>query len=196
MEDGAGDFGGEGFEFIESAAGGDASFFEERGVQDEGAAVHKRVIGRFERFAVAARRSIAGEQFFIELQIGLKIESVAGGPLVLLGERGEELAAKSDRIFAEHGLGFSAAGGKRLGVGDFESAGRECESGFALEKRKQVAIQSRVDLKGVTAVFDDVGIDETGDDALAVETIGEAQREFGGSVEWEWFCRRHVLRPW
>lgn len=174
LQDGAGDSGGKGFEFVKSAAGSDTGFFEERRVEDEGAAIHEGMVGGFEGLAEAASGSVAGQKFFVELQIGLKIESVSGGPFLLFGKGSQEFAAEEGGIFAQHRFGFTAANRQGFGAGDFERAGGEGESGFPVEQREQVAIKSRMDLKGVAAVFDDVGIDEAGDDALAVESVGEA----------------------
>jgi len=196
VQDSAGDFCGEGLEFVERAAGGDAGLFQERRVEDKGAAVHEGMVGGLEWFAEAARGNVAGEQFFIKLQIGLKIEGVAGGPFLLFRQSGEKFAAKEDGILAQHGFGFTPASRERLGADDFEGASSESEGGFAAQQCEKVAIKSGMNLESVAAVFDDVGIDEAWDDTLATESFGEAQRKCGGGVESRWFFRRHVLRPW
>jgi hypothetical protein len=175
VQDGPSDFGGESLEFVERAARGDSSFFEERGVENEGAAIHEGMIGRFERLAEAASGSVASEKVLIQLQIRLKFESLSGRPSLLAGECGEKFAAEGDGILAKHRLGLAASGGKRFGVGDFESAGGKSECGLTLEESEEIAIKSGVDLKGVTAVFENVGVYETRNYALALECFGEAE---------------------
>ncbi len=53
--------------------------------RDEGTAVHERVIGHLERFTAALRRGGAGYDLFVHLQVGLKIQCVAGIPIFAAG---------------------------------------------------------------------------------------------------------------
>src|SRR5882762_3155039 len=166
--------GGEGFEIGKSAAGGDAGPFEERGVQDEGAAVHEGMIGGFERFARAAVGAGAGDKVFVHFQIGLKIEGVANVPALVAGEGREEFLAEGGSFLAFHGLGFAFVLGGQAADDNFEGTGSYGEKSFALEKIQKIAVENSVDLQAVAAVFNDVGIDKTGDDAFAKEGFAEA----------------------
>jgi len=166
--------GGEGFEIGKSAAGGDAGPFEERGVQDEGAAVDEGMIGGFERFARAAVGAGAGDEVFVHFKIRLKIKGVADVPALVAGEACEEFLTECGCLLAGHGLGFAVVFTGQTADYDFEGAGNDGEQGFALEKIQKIAVEDGVDLQAVAAVFDDVGIDKTGNDALAKEGFAEA----------------------
>lgn len=183
MQNSASDFGREGLEFIESTAGGDPGRFEERRIQHKSAAIDKGVIGRFEWFAIAAGSGVACKQVFVELEIRLKIHGFAGAPFLLASEGSDEFAAKSGGVFAQHRARLAAAGGKRFFVGNFQRASGEGEQGLALKKSEQIAVHGGVGLQRVASVLDDVGVHETRNDPLALQAVSEAQRQFGGSVE-------------
>jgi len=51
-----------------------------------------------------------------------------------------------------------------------------------LEKILKIAVEDSVHLQAVAAVFDDVGIDEAGNDAFADEGFAETLGENGGQV--------------
>ena len=174
------DVGSKGFEVDEGAAGGEAGFFEKRRIQDEGAAVDERVIGGFKGFARTASDICSGDEFFIHFQIRLKIEGIPDIPALVASEAGEEFLAEGGGVFAGHRLG---SGGIVFGIAagdELQSAGDDGEQGFALEKIEEISIEAGVDLQGVAAVFDDVGIDEAGDAAFAedgfAELLGEGWR--------------------
>jgi hypothetical protein len=135
------------------------------------------VIGGFERFARSAGSSSAGDKVFVHFQIGLKVESVADVPAVVAREAGEEFLAEGGGFLASHGLGFSVVLGGEAAGDDFEGAGNDSQQGFALEKIEEIAIEDGVNLQAVAAVFNDVGIDEVGDDAFAEEGFAEALRK-------------------
>lgn len=95
-------FGSEGFQVGEGAAGGDACFFEERGVEDEGATIHEGVVGGFVGFARTALDCGAGDQFFIHLQVGLKFKRFSHIPTLVAREGGEEFLAEGGSFLAGH----------------------------------------------------------------------------------------------
>jgi len=61
-----------------------------------------------------------------------------------------------------------------------EGTGRDRQQGFALEKVEEVAVKDGVDLQRVAAVFDDVGINEARDAALAEEGFAKFPGEGRG----------------
>lgn len=174
--------GGQGFQIGEGAAGGDAGFFEERGIEDEGAAVDEGMVGGCEGFARAATGAGAGDEVFVHTQVGLKVERFTDIPVVMARKRGQVFLTEGGRFFAGHGFRFCAIVVRNTPGDEFEGAGGESEEGFALEKIEKVAVEGGVDLQGVAAVFDDVGVDEVGDRAFAEEGIAEALGEGGSEV--------------
>lgn len=66
-------------------------------------------------------------------------------------------------------------------MGDqIEGAGGDGKQSFALEEIEKVAVEAGMDLDGVAAVFDNVGIDEAGDAAFAEEGFAEMLGQGGG----------------
>jgi hypothetical protein len=167
----------EGFEFGKRAAGGDAGFLKERGVQDEGAAIDKGVIGWFEGFARAAGGGSAGDEVFIHFQVGLKVEGVADIPALVAGEASKEFLAEGGGLLPGHGLGFPVVFGGQAPGDDIEGASNDGQQCLALEKIQEIAIEDGVNLQAVAPMLDHVGIDEVGDDALAEKGFAEALRE-------------------
>jgi hypothetical protein len=51
-----------------------------------------------------------------------------------------------------------------------------------LNEREKIAVLPGVHLQAVTAVFDDIGIDKPGHDALAPEAFAHPQRKLGSAV--------------
>jgi hypothetical protein len=174
--------GSNGFEVDEGAAGSEARFFEKRRIQDEGAAVDERVIRSFKGFARAASDICSGDEFFIHFQIGLKIEGVPDIPALVAREAGEEFLSKGGGIFAGQGPGSGGFVFGSAASDEFQRARDDGEKGFALEKIEEIAVEAGVDLQGVAAVFDDVGIDEAGDAAFAKDGFAELLGEGGGEV--------------
>lgn len=72
----------------------------------------------------------------------------------------------------------------------FEGTSSYGKERLALEELKKIAIEARVNLEGVAAVFDDVGVDKTRDAALTKEGLAEGLRERPCDVE----CRRFGFR--
>ena len=198
-EDFGGNLGSEGFETREGAAGGDAGPFEERGVQDEGAAVHEGMIGRFEGFARAARNGSARDEIFVHFEIGLKIEGVTDIPAVMTRETREKFLPKGRGLLPGHGLGFAVVFGVQASGYDFQGAGGDGEQGFALEKIQKIAVKNGVDLQAVTAVFNHIGIDEARDGAFAeegfAEALGQNSGQFAGGRP-GFRIRRHEKFPY
>ena len=66
------------------------------------------MVGHFEGFASTPRRGVAPDQLLVNLEVGLKIERIAGSPFLLAREGGEKFAAEYAGIFLRHGarLGF------------------------------------------------------------------------------------------
>lgn len=102
-----GDLLGDSFEIGERAAGGDTGVFEERRIEEEGAAIDEGVVGGFEGFATAATSRGMREDAFVELQVGLKLQGGSHVPVLLASERGEEFAAEGRGVFAGERLGFA-----------------------------------------------------------------------------------------
>lgn len=173
---------GEGFEVGEGAAGSQAGFFEERRVQDEGAAVHEGVIGGFKGFARTGRDVCARDQCFIHLQVGLKFERDAHIPLLVPIESGEEFLTKGGGFLARHGLGSGAIVLGNAPGDEFQGTGGDGEQGFALEKIEEVAIEAGMDLQRVATVFDNIGVDEARDTTFAEDGFAELLSEGGGKV--------------
>jgi hypothetical protein len=132
------------------------------------------MIGRFERLARAARTGGAGDEIFIHFEIGLKIEGVADVPALVASETGEEFLAERGSFLASHRFDFAVVVGVDAPSNNFEGSGGDGEQGFALEEIQEIAVENGVDLEAVTAVFDDVGIDEAGDRAFAEKGFAEA----------------------
>jgi len=105
-EDFGGQVRGDALEVGQGAAGGYAGVFEERGIEQEGAAVDEGMIGGAEGAAAAGMCRGAGEDALVHLQVGLKFQSGAGVPMLFAGEGGEEFLAKGGSVFAGHGFGF------------------------------------------------------------------------------------------
>ncbi len=170
------------FEIGESAAGGEAGPFEEGGIEHKGATVHEGVVGGFEGFARAARGAGTSDEFFVHLKIGLELEGFANVPAVMAGEAGEKFSAERGGFLAGHGLGFAVVAGVLASSDDFQGARGDGEERFALQEIQKIAVEAGVYLQAVAAVFDDVGIDEAGDSALAEEGFAEALRERRGDI--------------
>lgn len=60
--------------------------------------------------------------------------------------------------------------------------GRSGKQSFALEKSEKIAIHARVNLKTVTAVLDNVGIDKAGHDPFLEEGFTEGLGESGSAA--------------
>ena len=115
-EDLGGEVSGDGFEAGEGMAGGYAGVFEERGIEQEGAAIDEGMIGGSKGFSAAGMRGGFGEDTFIHLQVGLKFESGSGVPVLFASKRSEEFLAKSSGVFAGQGFGlFRLWGGGAFG---------------------------------------------------------------------------------
>ncbi len=84
------------------------ALFHEGGVETKGATVHERVIGHLEGFAAALRRGGAGDDLFVHLQVGLKIQLVAGIPFLLPGDRRNIFLAKAAASRRLSGFAFAA----------------------------------------------------------------------------------------
>ena len=140
------------------------------------------MIGGLEGLAGAARGAGAGDKIFVHFQVRLKIEGVADVPALVAGEAGEEFLAKRGSFLAGHGLGFAIVVAVEAPGDNFEGAGSDGQQGFALEKIQKITVEDGVDLQAVAAVFDDVGIDEAGNDAFAEEGFAEALGEEGSRV--------------
>jgi hypothetical protein len=166
--------GGEFFQSLEGAAGGQAGLFEEGRIEDKATAINERMIGGFEGLARAARTGGASDNVFVHFQIRLKIEGVADVPALVAGEAREKFLAKGGGLLPGHGFGFAVVFGGHSPGNDFEGAGYDGKKGFALEKIQEIAIEHGVNLQAVAAVFNDIGIYEVGDDALAEERFTEA----------------------
>jgi len=172
---------GDGFEVGQGAAGGYAGVFEERGIEQEGAAVDEGMIGGAEGASAAGMCRGAGEDALVHLQVGLKFQSGAGVPMLFAGEGGEEFLAKGGSVFAGHGFGFFVLRGGGTFGDQVECVGGHREERFALQESQEIFVKAGVDLQGVAAVFDDVGVDETGDDAAFDEGFAEALGECGSA---------------
>ena len=140
------------------------------------------MVGGFEGLARTACTRGASDEIFVHFKIRLKIEGIADVPALVAGEAGEKFLAEGGGFLPGHGLGFAIVFGVQSAGDDFEGAGGDGEQGFALEKIQKIAVEDSMDLQAVAAVFDDVGIDEAGDDALADEGFAEALRKNGGQV--------------
>ena len=95
-------------------------------------------------------------------------------------EGGEEFLAEGRGFLAGHGFGFFLIVFRGTVGEEIESAGRDGEQGFSLEKMKKIAVEGGVDLQGVAAMLDDVRVNEAGDAALAEEGFAELPSESGG----------------
>ena len=112
----------------------------------------------------------------------MKIEGISNIPALVASEAGEEFLAEGGGVFAGHRFG---SGGIVIGIAsgdELQGAGDDGEQSFALEKVEEISIEAGVDLQGVAAVFDDVGIDEAGDAAFAEDGFAELLGEGGGEV--------------
>jgi len=58
------------------------------------------MMGRFERLTATAMAGVAGKNALVNLQIVLKIESVAGIPIFLACQRGEKFSAEERGVLA------------------------------------------------------------------------------------------------
>ena len=170
--------GSEGFEVGEGAAGCHAGLFEERRIEYKGTPIYERMVGGFVGLAREAGGG-AGDEFFVHLQIGLKLKRFTKIPAVMPREAGEIFFAESGALVASHGLGLCAIVGGNAASDEFESAGGNGEQSFALEKIEKIAVHAGVHLQRVAAVLDDVGIHEAGDGAFAEEGIAQELSESG-----------------
>jgi hypothetical protein len=174
--------GGEGFQVAEGAAGGQAGFFEERRVQDKGAAIDEGVIRGFERLAGPARKVCAGDEFFVHLQVGLKFKRDSHIPMLVTIQASEKSLTKGSGFLAGHGPGFGGVDFGSTAGDEFQGAGGDGEQCFALEKIQEIAVEAGMDLEGVATVLDDVGINEAGNAAFAEDSLAELLGEGGGEV--------------
>ncbi len=152
---------GEGFEICQSAAGGNASFFHKRRIQNEGTAIDKRMIRDFEGFAFTLRGSRARKNILVHSQVGLKPKCVAGIPPLLTSERAEEFLAKDKCVFSFHGFKLRTFSYDASTTHEVENSRGTSEQRLALEQGEQVPVKRGVNLQAVTAVLDNVGIDKT-----------------------------------
>ena len=107
----------------------------------------------------------------------MKIEGVTDVPALVASEARKEFLAKCGGLLPGHGFGFAVVFGGEAAGDDFDGAGNDGEQCLALEKIQEISIEDSVNLQAVTAVFDDIGIYEVGDDALTKEGFAEALRE-------------------
>lgn len=173
---------GEFFESGKRAACGQTRIFQKRRIQQEGAAIHERMVGCFKWLAAAAFVGSFREDRLIHLEIGLKLERSAGIPLLLTGQSGEKFLAESRGVFAGQRieLAFIAcSGGPAEKV---EGASRSSEERLALNQGEKIAVETSVNLQAVAAVLDNVGIDEARNDAVANKAFAEALRKKSSPV--------------
>lgn len=132
---------GDGFEVAQGAGGGDAGVFEERGVEQEGAAIDERMIGGFEGLA-GATLSGTSEDAFVHLEIGLEFESGASVPVLHPSEGVEKFAAEGGSIGARERLGFELAifGGDGTASDQIERVSGHSEKRFAVEEGEEVLV--------------------------------------------------------
>src|SRR5258705_10133364 len=140
------------------------------------------MIGGCEGRARTARACSGGDQILVYLKIRLKIEGVADVPALMAREAGEKSLTKRGGFLTGHRFGFSIVFRVHSPGDNFQRAGSDGEQGFALEKILKIAVEDSVHLQAVAAVFDDVGIDEAGNDAFADEGFAETLGENGGQV--------------
>src|SRR5262249_33097162 len=78
---------------------------------------------------------------------------------------------------------------------EFQNAYARREQRLALQDRQKVAIERRVHLQGLPAVFDYIGVDETRDDSFAGKGLRQILRGPEGCFVGWLFRFAHRLRP-
>jgi len=79
---------------------GNAGLFHKRRIENECAAVDEGVVGAFEGFPSTAGRRAAGEQIFVNLEIALKVQCIAGVPVAFPRECKQEFLSEGGRVFS------------------------------------------------------------------------------------------------
>lgn len=85
----------------------------------------------------------------------------------------EVFLAERQGVFSLHRRYLPAVAGCGATRGEFKRVHRSREQCFALQKSQKVAIQAGMDLQGVPAVLDHIGIHKARDDAFAEESLAQ-----------------------
>ena len=101
-------------------------------------------------------------------------------PVLLAGEGSEEFLAERNSLLSLHRRNFPTIARGRAASGQFERLRGGRQQCLALQQGQKVAIETGVDLQGVAAVLDDVGIHKAWHDALAKQGLAQLLCEDGG----------------